>query len=219
MIKIAKKELTKGLVLSRSFYNCRSVHDCLWRKRADLFKGFLPRGCLKENCPVVIFRKKFEDDSPCHYAEALRLSQWWCVSSLAKINRKREREKRELERRVDNLNIYERLVVLAIHPLDLSVGEIPFLKSEEIKTLKRDWSPKERNRTEEVVYEINPDWYFSVGSAMKEFVGEQTYNDAVFYLIYLFLKGFEKNQQPDMEAMSQEERAKLFSEIEKYLHV
>ena len=217
MIKIAKKELYKGLNLSQNFYNCRNSHNCLWRRRTDLFNGFLPRGCPKENCPVVIFRKKFEGDSPCHYAEALRLSQWWCISSLATIDKRRKAEKSELERRVYNLDIYGRLVILTIHPLALTAQRIPFLKPQEIETLQKSWSPEERNHTEQTIYEINPNWFGLIESIMGKIISGQASPAAVFYLAYLFLKGLEKNQLPDIGAS--EEKKKLFSEIERYLHV
>ncbi len=54
---------------------------------------------------------------------------------------------------------------------------------------------------------------------MEKFSGDHTYYDSVFYLIYLFLKGLEKNQLPDVEAMPSEEKKKFFLEIERYLHV
>jgi hypothetical protein len=217
MIKIAKNELYQGINLSRNFYDCRNSHTCLWQTRSSLFTGPLPRGCPKENCPVIIFRKKFEGDSPCYYAEALRLSQWWCVSSLASIAKWRKAEKRELERRVYNLDVYGRLVVLAIHPLDLAATEIPFLKPEEIKTLKKNWSPEEMERTKRTICETNPDWLGFIESATRKFTCFQTYYDAVFYLIYLFLKGLEKNQLPNLG--DREEKEKFFSEIERHLHV
>ena len=217
MIKIAKKELYRGLDLSRNFYDCRNPHNCLWRRRTDLFNGFLPRGCPRENCPVVIFRKKLEGDSPCYYAEVLRRSQWWCVSSLATIDKRRKTERRELERRVYDLDIYGRLVILTIHPLALTAQRIPFLKPQEIETLQKSWSPEERNHTEQTIYEINPNWFGLIESIMGKIISNQTYFDAIFYLIYLFLKGLEKNQLPDIGAS--EEKKKLFSEIERYLHV
>ena len=93
MIRISSEELGSGLDLSRRVCACRSSHNCLWMKRTNLFTGFLPRTCLKENCPVVIFRQTLEDDSPAYYAEALKLSQWYCVSSLATIDRRKEIER------------------------------------------------------------------------------------------------------------------------------
>ena len=214
MIKIAKKELYKGLNLSQNFYNCRNSHNCLWRRRTDLFNGFLPRGCPRENCPVVIFRKKLEGDSPCYYAEVLRRSQWWCVSSLATIDKRRKTERRELERRVYDLDIYGRLVILTIHPLALTAQRIPFLKPQEIETLQKSWSPEERNHTEQTIYEINPNWFGWLESFTRKIAVDQTYHEAVLYLVYLFLKGFDQ-QLPDLD--TDKEKAKFFSEIEKCL--
>jgi len=219
MIVISKNELQAGINLSRTVYDCGNSHNCLWAKRTGLFTGSLPRACPRENCPVVIFRKKFEGDSPCHYAEALRLSQWWCISSLATIDKRRKAEKSELERRVYDLDIYGRLVILTIHPLALTAQRIPFLKPQEIETLQKSWSPEERNHTEQTIYEINPNWFGLIESIMGKIISNQTYFDAIFYLIYLFLKGLEKNQRPNFEAMTQKENEELFLEIEKRLGV
>ena len=218
MIKIAKKELYRGLDLSRNFYDCRNPHNCLWRRRTDLFNGFLPRGCPRENCPVVIFRKKLEGDSPCYYAEVLRRSQWWCVSSLATIDKRRKTERRELERRVYDLDIYGQLLALAIHPLVLAAKRTPLLKPREIKALKRDWGLNEIKQIEQTMCEINPDRLGWLGSIMNNIIFNQTYRVAIPYLVYLFLKGLD-NQLPDLEAMPQKDKETFFSEIEKCLNV
>lgn len=217
MIRISNSELSSGINLSNKVYRCPNSHNCLWMKRTRLFTGFLPRACLKENCPAVIFRKKFEGDSPSCYAEALRFSQWWCASALATIDKRREIDRKKLERRVDDLDTYGQLVILIVHPIDLATGEIAFLKPKEIEILEKSWSLEERNRTIQTMREINPAWLAHIKSVMRYIVSNQTYYDAIFYLVYLFLKGLEKNQLPDLEIMPQEEKEKFFLEIEKSL--
>ena len=214
MIVISKNELQAGINLSRTVYDCGNSHNCLWAKRTGLFTGSLPRACPRENCPVVIFRKKLEGDSPCYYAEVLRRSQWWCISSLATIDRRREAERRELERRVYNLDTYERLVILAIRPLELATGGIPFLRPREIEALKNGWCSEESRQTAQTMYEINPNWFGWLESFTRKIAVDQTYHEAVLYLVYLFLKGFDQ-QLPDLD--TDKEKAKFFSEIEKCL--
>ncbi|MFH1423625.1 MAG: hypothetical protein ABIG29_01535 [Candidatus Nealsonbacteria bacterium] len=218
MIKISDKELSSGLDLSRRIYACKNSHFCLWRKRTLLFTGFLPRICLKENCPIVIFRKTLEDDSPAYYAEALKLSQWYCVSSLAEIDRRKEIKRKQLEKMVYDLDIYGKLLALAIQPLALSAKRIPFLKPREIKALKRDWSLDALAETEQTMHEINPNWLGWLGAIMNDITVNQTYREAVPYLVYLFLMGLD-NQLPNLGAMAEKEKEIFFSDIERCLSI
>jgi len=221
MIKIMKEKLNRGISLLKITKNCPNSHNCLWSRRPGLFHAphLLPKGCPREKCEVVIFRKAFEDDSPAFYAEALKLSQFAGVVratvalTVEKKESKRKRQKK-LIRRTHDLHVFGELLVLAIYPLFLETKEIPFLSSAEIANLKNGHRDAEICQTLQRMNEINPEWSEWVKSTAKNLLATyERYPLAIIYLVCLFLKGLEKTQLPDLQAMSLQDKEKFFSEL------
>lgn len=222
MLKILKEGLDLGLNLLEEFERCPNSHNCLWLRRAELFKipGLLPKDCQKENCSIIIFRETLEADSPAFYAETLRLSEFNYVARvtyvLAKNGKKARKKKlRKLTRIIYNLHIFGQLVIIALYPLLLETKEVPFLKPKEIEELGDAYHLKEIRQTIKKMGKINQEWLEWIDSVAGNLISNQTYPIAVIYLVYLFLKGLEKTQLPEMKKMSKEEKKEFFSEIEK----
>jgi len=192
MIKITKEKLFWGLDLLETTKQCLNSHNCLWNKRSGLFQKteLLPKNCPRENCKVVIFRKTFENSSPAFYAEALNLSR----SDRA----------------------FGQLLVLAIYPLFLETKQIPSLTTAEITALKRNYYSAQIYQTKKTMEKINTEWVDRLGLFAQNLRFAHEYHRlAIIYLVYLFLKGIEKTQLPDLEGMSSEEKEEFFAELVK----
>lgn len=222
MIKIMKERLDQGLGLLEITETCPNSHNCLWLRRPSLFKipDALPEECLGEGCEVVIFRRTLEDNSPAFYGEALRLSRFDGVvrtTTAMAIKRRRTKKKRlrKLTRRTYDLHIFGELLVLAIYPLFLETKEIPFLKPAEIEELRNGYHDEEIRQTIKRMGEINPEWLEWVESIMENLLSTyERYPLAITYLVYLFLKGIEKDRLPDLKNMAQKEKDEFFLKIE-----
>lgn len=203
---------------------CRFSHNCLWRNRKDLpfiFKNNTDTNCQKDNCPVVLFRKKFESDSPAFYFEVSQLARTKTVIKHAMKalethwGSARQRRKRYL-RRLDTLRSFDHTFLLAVYPLYLQAQTIPAIKKEEFLDLLKRYNndPVERNRHVEGLYEINEEWAIWLGEAMYDLFTDSIYTPPIIYFIlYVFLKGLEKNELPDFKKMSFKEKADFFTEI------
>jgi len=225
MIKILPEKLDQGLGLLEITETCPNSHNCLWLSRPKLFRmpDSLPEDCPKENCEVILFRKILEEDSPALYAEALRLSRFdgvvkTTVAMVLKRKGTKRKRLRKLTRRTYDLHIFGQLVVLALYPLFLEAKEFPVLTSIEIKELREAYRETEIRHMVRRMGELNADWLDWIEAIMENLLSTyERYPLATTYLIYLFLKGIEKNQLPDMEKMSSIEKEKFFSEIEKMI--
>lgn len=225
MIKILKEDLDLGLDLLEKVETCPVSHNCLWLQRINLFKiaDSLPEGCPKENCQVIIFRKILETDSPAFYAEALALSRFdgvlhTTIAISLKRKRAKRKKQRKLNRRIYDLHIFGQLLVLAIYPLFLEAKEVPFLKTAEIAELRDGYHDAEIRQTIKRIGELNPDWLEWIESITENLLSNyEQYPLAMTYLVYLFLKGLEKTQLPNLQEMPAEDKDKFFSEIEKMI--
>jgi len=187
-----KEKLFLGIDLSETTKQCPNSHNCLWIRRSNLFQKaeLLPRNCRRENCRVVVFRKTFEDSSPAFYAEAL---------SLSRLGR-----------------AFGQLLVLAIYPLFLETKQIPYLTTAEILVFKKSYYSAQIYQTKKTMKKINTEWVDRLGLFAQNIrFAHEHYRLAIIYLVYLFLKGIEKNQLPDLQTMSPKEKDEFFSELVK----
>lgn len=225
MVKIMKERLDRSLGLLEITETCPNSHNCLWSRRPAFFQApdDLQEGCPGESCEVMTFRRMIENDSPAFYAEALKLSRFNDVvktTTAMAIRMKGTKSKRlrKLTRRTYDLHIFGELLVLAIYPLYLELKEIPFLRSAEIEELRNTYHEEEIRQTVKRMGEINSEWLEWVEAIMENLLSTyERYPLATTYLIYLFLKGIEKNQLPDLKNMAQDEKDKFFLEIEKMI--
>jgi len=153
MIKIMRERLDQGFDLLTITEACPNSHNCLWISRQKLFRvpGALPENCPQESCELVIFRKRFEDESPAFYAEALKLSLFDDIAqATAVVAMKRKIKKRKLaklSRRIYDLHIFGQLLILAVYSLSLAAKEIPFLKTAEIMEFRNNYHEAEMHQT------------------------------------------------------------------------
>lgn len=224
-MKISREELNYTTDLLDIIEYCRFSHYCLWdeRKRLPLiFKKADPYDCLKGDCPVIIFRKKFESESPNFYAAALNMSRTKnaIVNALRALEFKqgsaRQRRRRFL-RRLDETKTFDHLIVLAIYPLSLKVDAIPNLNQKEIEGLlqKYNSSMEERLRNMKRMAEINNEWVYWLDD-IAYLLSENSQDITLIpFLIYLFLEGLEKKRLPNIRGMSEKEKNEFFTELEK----
>ena len=225
MIRIVEEMLDMGIDLLEITETCPNSHNCLWSKRSSLFQipGALPKGCPRKNCSIVVFRKLLEDSSPAFYAEALMLSRFdslikTITDLVVKKNGARRKKPRKLTRRIYDLHIFGQLIVMTIYPLFLETKEIPFLRTAEIENLKNSYHEAEIHRTLKIMRDINPEWLDWVESIMENLLStRERYSLAAIYLVYLFLKGIDKNQLPDLKNMARDEKERFFLEVEEMI--
>lgn len=222
MIRITQERLDQGLGLLNIAGNCPNSQNCLWSKRLDFLYApcGLPKGCPRERCGIVIFRKTLEEDSPAFFAEALNLSQFNGIVKMgAAIETKAGwDQKNALEiftERANDLHIFGQLFILALYPLFLETKQIPFLETKEVINLAKGYSGKEARQTSEKMRGINFEWFRLTREIMRYLVSNDGYPQRITYLVYLFLTGLEKDQLPDLMNMPSEEKEKFFSEIVK----
>lgn len=218
---IDEYQLDQGLELLEIMDYCDNCPNCLWERRDKLFKisVFLPDGCQRENCEVVIFRKVFEECSPILYAEALKLSRFNDIiktnADIADRKKKKRKKVKKLIRRTDNLHVFGQLLVLAFYPLYLETREIPFFRAVEIVKLKANYNKEVIYQTEKTINEMNSQWFKWLISVSSNIVADHKYYlSAIVYLIYLFLKGKEKTQLPDLKNMTESEKNQFFKGLE-----
>lgn len=222
-MKITEEELQPGRDLFNIAGICPHSDICLWMKRSIIFQisDTLLEDCLGENCPILVFRKTFENSSPAFYAEALGLSRFDKVLKTANamaMKKKRVKRKRQwrLKRRTESLHVFGQLFVLAVFPLFLEAKRIPFLTSAEIAEFRNNYREAEAYQTVKEMRKISSEWLEQMTSVTKYLVSNyERYPAAITYLVYLFLKGIEKDQLPDIGKMSREEKDKFFLEIQK----
>lgn len=219
MIEITKGRLSQGFDLLRVAENCPSFHNCLWLPRPFLPRliDALSKSCPCGDCKIISFRKTLEEDSPALYAETLRLSRFADMSKLAANMKKpvvSDKMARKIRRRSHDLRIFGKLIILALYPLFLETNEIPFLMPVEIRELEKNYGESEIRQTVLRMGEINTNWAGWIESIIEDLLSAyENYPWATIYLIYLFLKGIEKNQLPDLSNMTRKEKDKFFLEM------
>lgn len=223
MIKITVEELDQGLNLLDTMETCTNSHNCLWLKRSILSKASnaLLEDCPDKKCQIPAFRITLENFSPAFYAEALKLSRFdevskTTVAMLMKRKTIKRKKQEKLIRRVHDLYIFGELFVLAVYPLSLAAKKIPFLKPTEITEFRNHYREAEIRQTVKEMEEINSEWRDWVTSTTQYFLSTyERYPYAATYLVYLFSRGIEKDQLPDLQNMPQNEKDEFFSEIQK----
>jgi len=221
MVKVTRNGINEGLVLMQIMEICLKSHNCLWLSRPKLFQetNTLPYYCPKERCLVVIFRKTFENDSPAFYAEALRASLFASTvqtpaNAIPGGGKAKKKRARKLRRRIHDLRVFGQLVALSLHPLFYENKRFPFLTSAEIKTLRNNYHASEIHKTLKKMTNADSEWIEWLDLVRRDLLSaDKRYPMSMVYLAYLFIKGLEKDQLPDLTNMSQEEKDKFFVEI------
>ena len=222
MIKISDQELYCTISLLKIIERCRFSHRCLWFERKDLpftFQESTFRPCLKDNCPIVVFRKKLESESPLFYAQALELCQVRNILKRAvkifemKHGSNRQRRRRYL-RRLEEIKNFDYLFIMAIYPLSLKMAEAPLLRYEKLVELTDIYNSSDRLQIIEEMTEVNYEWFTSIYDMARYLTSDSDhYSSNIFYLAYLYIKGLERDELPDLKNMPPRRKDEFFQEI------
>lgn len=224
MIRIVEEDLDEATDLLDIAEYCRFSHYCLWDKRERLPFIFRQAGaefCPGEDCPIIVFRRKFEAESPAFYAAALNFSKTKnaiknALKALETNQGSNRCRRRRYLRRLDEMKTFDHLILVALYPLSLKAETIPDLTQGEITALLKKYnsSEEERRRNLERMGEINSDWVYWIDEIGDALLSENKQDIALItFLVYLFIEGLEKDQLPDLGVMSKEEKGKFFVEL------
>ena len=223
MIRISDQELYCTINLLKIIERCRFSHRCLWFERKDLLPTFQEsthRPCLKDDCPIVVFRTKLELESPLFYAQALELCQVRNILKRAvkilgmKYGSNRQRRRRYL-RRLEEIKNFDYLFIQAIYPLSLKMAEVPFLKYKELVELTDTYNNSSaRFQIIEEMTKVNYEWFTSIYDMARYLTSDSDhYSSNIFYLAYLYIKGLERDELPDLKNMPPRRKDEFFQEI------
>jgi hypothetical protein len=224
-LKITDEELDYVTEILDIVDDCRLSHSCLWHKQEKLLANFLRTpfyDCKQDSCPVVVFRKRLESESPTLYSMALFSSKAKNVirSAHIKLQNKRlgpEQRRRKYFKRFDEIKAIDHILILALYPLSLKVDSMPPLSDKEVTAFLERYNsdPEQRSRNLERMSQISPDWFYWLNDAMLSLLSKNSqYAVQIFFMIYLFLEGLERDALPDLKEMPEEDKNKFFNEIE-----
>ena len=209
MIKISDDQLGQGLRTLKKVESssCNNLHHCLWGRLEDI-----PQ---KKCCEVPGFRRFFELDSPNLFGKAFELSEYQrVVGNLSLFDEESQTE-------LHDLYIYSETFFLVFYPLYLANGgEIPFVRSDEIKEKEQKLSRKHFDclirKASKRMDLINCYWCGWVClNYLSSLIYPEKYARAIILLINLFLTGAQGNEIRGLSSLSTEEKESFFEDIKK----
>ena len=210
MVEISKSQLDEALFLASSVSDCDNLIDCLFGK-------ILINGYKKDKCKAFQFRRALESDSPMLYQKLRELSGYDKIMLVFDIVEEIDgsAKRREVRAKFQDLNIFAQISIVALYPLYLANGMIaPFLSLDETNEIERRFFALSNQKAIEEVGKlklINREWFYWIFSVSTNFNDHKRFVNAVVQMIYLFVKGIEKNSLP---CMNTKEKESFFRDIE-----
>lgn len=215
MLKISRSSVQKGMVLASFIAQCHDDFlECLWVRAEKC-----------EECELVEFRKKFEEQSPAFFNLFRNLSNFESIMKMVEKDNLSSvpQQKYETIEKFHNLQTFAESSVLALFPLFKSNNDcFPFLKTTEIEEIQRDYLLCSPKKAEKELLMVSQDWYSSLAAIFTSFYGQEkdVWAKKVYLLIKVFLYGLEKEEKKFIkEIFPVGEGNNISDDVEKFLGI